>query len=38
MLVKATRVTTPMAFVSVSLSPDTRVCGRNSCQCIALYN
>jgi hypothetical protein len=26
------------AFVSFSLSPDTRVCGRNSGQCIALYN
>jgi hypothetical protein len=29
MLVKATWVTTRMAFVSFSLSPDTRVCGRN---------
>jgi hypothetical protein len=31
-------VTTRMAFVSVSLNLDTRVCGRNSGQCIALYN
>jgi hypothetical protein len=30
-------VMTRMAFVSFSLSPDTRVCGRNSGQCIALY-
>jgi hypothetical protein len=36
--VKATWVTTLMAFVSFSLNPDTRVCGRNSGQCIALYN
>jgi hypothetical protein len=32
------RVTTHMAFVSFSLSPDMRVCGHNSGQCIALYN
>jgi hypothetical protein len=38
MSVKATWVMTRMAFVSISLSPDTRVCGRNSGQCIALYN
>jgi hypothetical protein len=38
MPVKTTWVTTRMAFVSFSLSPDTRVCGRNSGQCIALYN
>jgi hypothetical protein len=37
MPVKATWVTTRMAFVSFSLSPDTRVCGPNSGQCIALY-
>jgi hypothetical protein len=36
--VKATWVTTRMAFVSFILSPDTRVCGRNSGQCIALYH
>jgi hypothetical protein len=38
MPVKATWVTTRKAFVSFSLSPDTRVCGRNSGQCSALYN
>jgi hypothetical protein len=38
MPVKATWVTTRMAFVSFSLSPDTRVCRRNSGQYIALYN
>jgi hypothetical protein len=38
MPVKATWVTTRMAFVSFSLSLDTRVCGRNSGQIIALYN
>jgi hypothetical protein len=31
-------LTTRMAFVSFSLRPDTRVCGRNSGQCSALYN
>jgi hypothetical protein len=36
--VKATLVTTRMAFVSFSLSPDTRVCGRNSGQYVALYH
>jgi hypothetical protein len=37
MPVKATWVTTRVAFVSVSLIPDTRVCGRNSGQCAVLY-